>query len=77
MKNILNSGANRISATIGVVNVPTDVATYIDHTLLKPEAEEGQFDQLCDEAVKYKFYSVCVNPYWAEFCSRKLRVKIV
>ncbi len=73
VKNILNSGADRVSATVGVVNVPADVASYIDHTLLKPEAVKGQFEQLCEEAAKYGFYSVCVNSYWADFCSRRLR----
>ena len=34
---------------------------YIDHTLLKPEASEDQILKLCDEALKYGFYSVCVN----------------
>lgn len=73
VKNIMNSGADRVSATVGVVNVPADVASYIDHTLLKPEAVKSQFEQLCDEAVKYGFYSVCVNSYWADFCSRRMR----
>jgi len=34
---------------------------YIDHTLLKPEASEEQVLKLCDEALEYGFYSVCVN----------------
>ncbi|MBQ3612080.1 MAG: deoxyribose-phosphate aldolase [Firmicutes bacterium] len=34
---------------------------YIDHTLLKPEASEEQILKLCDEALEYRFYSVCVN----------------
>ncbi|MDO4745787.1 MAG: deoxyribose-phosphate aldolase [Bacillota bacterium] len=34
---------------------------YIDHTLLKPEASEAQILKLCDEALEYDFYSVCVN----------------
>ena len=31
-----------------------ELAGYIDHTLLKPEAVESQFEQLCNEAVVYK-----------------------
>ena len=38
-----------------------ELARFIDHTLLKPGAIETQFDQLCAEALKYNFYSVCVN----------------
>jgi len=75
VKAILNGGASTVSSTVGVVNVPADVAQYIDHTLLKPEAVESQFAQLCDEAAQYNFYSVCVNPYWVEFCARRLRGK--
>ena len=37
---------------------------YIDHTLLKAVATEDQILKLCDEAVKYDFKSVCVNPTW-------------
>lgn len=50
-----------------------ELAGYIDHTLLKPEAVESQFDQLCNEAVKYKFKSVCVNSSWVSYVAKKLR----
>lgn len=52
---------------------PAELAGYIDHTLLKPEAIESQFEQLCSEAVKYKFKSVCVNSSWVPFVAKKLR----
>jgi len=52
---------------------PADVARYIDHTLLKPEATEGQIKTLCEEAAKYGFYSVCINSSWVEYCAKKLR----
>lgn len=51
----------------------TELAGYIDHTLLKPEAIESQFEQLCSEAVNYKFKSVCVNSSWVPFVAKKLR----
>ena len=50
-----------------------ELAGYIDHTLLKPEAVMPQFEQLCSEAVKYKFKSVCVNSSWIPFVAKKLR----
>ena len=50
-----------------------ELAGYIDHTLLKPEAVVTQFEKLCDEAVKYKFKSVCVNSSWIPFVAKKLR----
>jgi deoxyribose-phosphate aldolase len=37
------------------------IAKLIDHTLLKPDATVGQIEQLCNEARKYAFHSVCVN----------------
>lgn len=40
-------------------------AQYIDHTLLKPDATDEDFDRLTDEAIKYGFASVCVSPYIA------------
>lgn len=36
---------------------------YIDHTLLKPDAQEKDILRLCEEAKKYDFMSVCVHPY--------------
>jgi deoxyribose-phosphate aldolase len=50
-----------------------ELARYIDHTLLKPDASREQIDKLCAEAVEYGFYSVCVNTTWTAYCARKLR----
>jgi len=50
-----------------------ELAGYIDHTLLKPEAVKSQFEKLCDEARTYKFKSVCVNSSWVPFVAKKLR----
>ena len=38
------------------------IASYIDHTLLKPVATWQQIEELCDEAIKYKTASVCIPP---------------
>lgn len=40
--------------------------TYIDHTLLKPEASAEQIEKLCQEAREYKFASVCINSYYVK-----------
>lgn len=50
-----------------------ELAGYIDHTLLKPGATESQFKQLCDEALHYKFMSVCVNSSWVPYVTKRLR----
>jgi len=52
---------------------PGEMARFIDHTLLKPDAVFEQFDQLCDEAKKYQFYSVCVNSSKVAYVAKKLR----
>ena len=45
---------------------------YIDHTLLKPESTTAQILKLCEEARKYDFASVCVNPTHIALCSKAL-----
>lgn len=48
------------------------LARYIDHTVLKPEATEAQIVQLCEEARRYHFMAVCVNPVWVQRCASLL-----
>lgn len=50
----------------------TNIASYIDHTLLKPEATKEQIVKLCQEAAEYKFASVCVNPTWVSVSAKEL-----
>lgn len=45
---------------------------YIDHTNLKPTATEDDIIKLCDEAIKYNFYSVCVNPCFVKLAKKQL-----
>lgn len=40
------------------------LASVIDHTLLKPEATREQVENLCDEAIRYRFACAMVNPIW-------------
>jgi len=44
--------------------VGAEIAAWIDHTLLKPEATAGQVKKLCEEARQYHFATVCVNPVY-------------
>jgi deoxyribose-phosphate aldolase len=41
------------------------LASVIDHTLLKPDATRDQVENLCDEAIRYRFACAMVNPVWA------------
>jgi deoxyribose-phosphate aldolase len=49
------------------------VASLIDHTLLKPEATVADIQRLCDEARRHKFFSVCVNPSYVRQAAGLLR----
>ena len=51
----------------------TNIAAMIDHTLLKPEATRQQIESLCQEAIEYKFASVCVNPTWVSTAKELLQ----
>jgi len=73
VRRIINVGATRISAISGVTAVPQDVAKFIDHTLLKPEATPSEIDKLCQEAAEYHFAAVCVNPPFVKQCAQILR----
>jgi deoxyribose-phosphate aldolase len=53
--------------------IPGDLARYIDHTLLKPNATEEQIRKLCAEALEFNFRSVCVNPTWVSLAAGLLR----
>ena len=48
-------------------------ASYIDHTLLKPEATKEQIQRICAEAKEYGFASVCVNPAWVSLAAAELK----
>lgn len=45
----------------------------IDHTLLKAFATKDQISALCEEAKKYNFKSVCVNPTWISYAKECLK----
>jgi len=49
------------------------IAGMIDHTLLKANATQEEIGKLCEEARKYRFASVCVNPGYVAMSSRLLR----
>jgi deoxyribose-phosphate aldolase len=71
--NVVNAGAERLSSTIGMIPQDLNLAKMIDHTLLKPDATQEQIAQLCFEARKYGFATVCINPTWVELCTKLLQ----
>jgi hypothetical protein len=55
-------GLSGIVCRKGGGNMKNELASMIDHTLLKPETAPGAIERLCEEAVQYHFASVCVQP---------------
>jgi deoxyribose-phosphate aldolase len=51
----------------------TNLASRIDHTLLKPEAGEENIKKLCHEAVEFGFASVCVHPCYVSLAEKYVK----
>jgi deoxyribose-phosphate aldolase len=51
----------------------SDIAKYIDHTLLRPDATLDEITTLCQEATEFGFATVCVNPCYVRHCAGLLR----
>jgi deoxyribose-phosphate aldolase len=69
----INLGAKRVGTDGKIDGSPCGhVAPLIDHTLLKPEATKEELRQVCDEARKYGFATVCVNSANIPFVARQL-----
>lgn len=49
-----------------------ELAGYIDHTALKPDTTGAEIDTLCEEARRYGFAAVCVNPVWVRRAAANL-----
>src|SRR5258708_20960655 len=70
---IVQAGADRVAAGLGVTPARASLARLIDHTLLKPDATPDQIAQLCYEARKYGFAAVCINPTPVPLAAQLLR----
>jgi len=72
-RRLAEAGASRVVATVGYCPASDGLASLIDHTLLKPDADRSQIETLCREAAQFCFASVCVNPNWVPLCRELLR----
>ena len=72
-RKVMEAGAARISAGAEVGPIEADIARLIDHTLLKPDATREDIRNICLEALKYGFASVCVNPWNVSQAAELLR----
>jgi deoxyribose-phosphate aldolase len=73
VRQLVGMGAERVAHLPGAGILPSDLAAYIDHTLLKPDATAEQILNLCDEARQYGFASVCVNPTFVRLSADRLK----
>lgn len=73
VRSVVGSGAARVGYQGQAADVPTDLARYIDHTILKPDATAAEIDKLCAEAKEYRFAAVCINPTWVRRAADNLR----
>jgi deoxyribose-phosphate aldolase len=71
VRQLLQQGGSAMPAAN--VIPPDKLVKLIDHTLLKPEATAEDIEKLCQEAAKYGFYSVCLNPTWVAKAKQLLR----
>ena len=55
------------------MNIDRTIARLIDHTVLKADATRTEVLQVCAEALKYDFASVCVNSFWVPLVAGELR----
>ncbi len=70
---VVSAGASRLTSQLGNIPEDPDIAGMIDHTLLKPDATADQIAQLCYEARKFEFASVCINPTHVKLCAELLQ----
>jgi len=72
LQTVVDAGAERLGFH-AVASATGNVASLIDHTLLKPDATRQDIERLCQEAAEFKFATVCVNPAWVALCARLLK----
>lgn len=73
MRSLIADGGVRFGLTGAESEAAREVARYIDHTLLKPEANRDEILKVCEEGVRFGFASVCINPIWVRDAACALR----
>ncbi len=72
VRSVVAGGASRVEYHGQADDVPGDLARYIDHTLLRPDASATDIDKLCAEAKEHRFAAVCINPTWVRRAAENL-----
>lgn len=61
------------SAFTSISRDNTNIASRLEHSLLKPDAKAEEIKKLCQEAREYKFTNVCVSPWYVPLASQLLK----
>ncbi|MBI3405352.1 MAG: deoxyribose-phosphate aldolase, partial [Acidobacteria bacterium] len=72
-RSVVEAGADRISTGACISEIDSALAPLIDHTLLKPDASRDDIQRLCQEAARFGFASVCINPWYVSMAADLLR----
>jgi deoxyribose-phosphate aldolase len=73
-RQFIDLGVQRFTAcSKSSLDIPRELAQYIDHTILKPDATQEMVAKIVAEAREHGFRSVCVNPCWVKFVADGLR----
>ncbi len=72
VREVIDAGACRIGLCPADRDDLGDLAAHIDHTLLRSDATVADIDELCDQALRHSFASVCVNGAWVRRCAEIL-----
>ncbi len=70
---LISFGASRIGAVAPSCPPKYELAKWIDHTLLKPDATQQDIESVCTDAREHNFASVCINPTWVPLAYKMLR----
>jgi len=54
----------------------TEIASYIDHTILKPTTTHMDIKKICEEAVQFGFAAVCIPPSLVTGARRELQIAV-
>ncbi len=73
MQSLIASGGVRFGLSGPESEAARQVARYIDHTLLRPDATRDEILKICEEGARFGFASVCINPIWVREAACALR----
>ena len=65
--------ADKVKTVIPGEDIRKKIASFIDHTLLSPDATENDIKKLCEEAKKFGFAAVCINPSFVKLAAERLK----